>query len=75
MAVDTRDKRMSIMSVSLPWRGAFPLADGAITAPDRLIFPYYYSGIPADNPAPSGAAVPANNNPLLASAGKMMMRG
>ena len=45
MAVDTRDKRMSIMSIGLPWRGVFPLADGSIGAGDRQIFLYLYSGI------------------------------
>ena len=57
MAVDTRDKRMSIMGVSLSWRGIFPLADGAIGAADRQIFPYFYSGILADAPAAVSAVL------------------
>ena len=57
MAVDTRDKRMSIMGVSLPWRGVFPLADGTIGTADRLIFPYSYSGIAASPPAAVSAVL------------------
>ena len=57
MGVDTRDKRMSIMSHSLPWRGVFPLADGTIGTADRLIFPYSYSGIAAASPAAVSAVL------------------
>lgn len=45
MAVDTRNKRMSITSISIPWRGMLPLADGTVDAADRQIFPYHYSGV------------------------------
>ena len=57
MAVDTRDKRMSIMGVSLSWRGIFPLADGTIGVADRQIFPHYYSGIAFDAPAAVSAVL------------------
>lgn len=57
MAVDTRNKRMSIMNIGMPWRGRFPLADGAIGASDRQIFLYLYSGILADPPAAVSAVL------------------
>ena len=45
MAVDTRDKRMTIMSLRLPWRRPRFNPDGTIGAADRLAFLRLYSGI------------------------------
>ena len=38
MAVDTRNKRISIIGLGLPWRGLLPLPDGTISEADRSIF-------------------------------------
>ena len=73
MAVDTRDKRMSIMGVSLSWRGGLPTPDGTIGAADRQIFPYYYSGILWDAPV-TPVLTSKYNNPMIAFMGKMMNR-
>lgn len=35
MAIDTRDKRASASSASIPWRILLPLADGSIDDGDR----------------------------------------
>ena len=44
--LDTAAKRLSGINVSCPWRGFFPLPDGAITsAGDRQTAAYFYSGI------------------------------
>jgi len=50
MAVDTRDKRYSAMSIGLPWRGAYPIPDGDISATDRRFLSRHYSGIAAPPP-------------------------
>jgi len=43
MAVDTRDKRMSLIGLALPVPRVLPNPDNSITAPDRamLLFLYY----------------------------------
>lgn len=51
MAVDTRDKRSSAIGVSLPWRGMYPLADGAaFNQEDRQHVAFAYRGILAGEP-------------------------
>ncbi|MCG8694678.1 MAG: hypothetical protein MI806_26015 [Minwuiales bacterium] len=47
MAVDTRDKRASIIGMQMPWAPVPPLPDGAIGAADRLQLAGLYAGIPA----------------------------
>lgn len=47
MAIDSRDKRCSALLVSLPWRVAYPTADGTISGTDRQIVTWLYSGIAA----------------------------
>lgn len=54
MAIDTRDKRSSSISVSLPWRGLLPVPDGALNQADRQHVGLHYSGVLAD---PPGGAV------------------
>ena len=55
MAVDTRDKRLSIMHLSSPWRGLLP-TPGTHDAADRLMVMFLYGGIAAgaavEEPAP-----------------------
>ena len=45
MAVDTRDKRFSIMGLGQPTPSVLPLPDGAIDTSDRSFFIFLYSGI------------------------------
>lgn len=45
MAVDTRAKRSSAISISSPWRSMLPAPDSAIGQGDRQAVPYMYSGI------------------------------
>lgn len=47
MAVDTKEKRLSMLNVGLPWWTTLPEADGAIDADDRLHLLGLYSGIAA----------------------------
>lgn len=47
MAVDTRNKRVSIVAVSLPVRVGMLLPNGAVGSDDRLFIPYRYTGIAA----------------------------
>ena len=55
MAVDTRDKRFSLISLSQPIHWFAPNPDGAFdTEQDRGQLVYMYSGITASGPAPSG---------------------
>lgn len=54
MAVDTRDKRVSIVAVSSPWRGILPTPDGSVSAADRQIILYYYSGVAFGAPPVGG---------------------
>ena len=55
--MDTRDKRSSAIHVSLPWRGFFPVPDGALSQADRQHVCLMYRGIAA------GAAVPSFEAP------------
>lgn len=50
--MDTRDKRSSAILHSLPWRGLFPLPDGAVNQADRQHTCNMYRGIAAGAPAP-----------------------
>lgn len=46
MAIDTRNKRFSMMSLSMPFLGRdLPVADGTITQEDRQQFLWGYAGI------------------------------
>jgi hypothetical protein len=58
MALDTRDKRLSAINIGCPWRGNLPTPDGSISAADRLIVAFLYSGIaaaaPPEPPEPPG---------------------
>ena len=47
MAIDSRDKRSSARDIGLPWRLAYPVADGAISAAARLHALNQYRGIAA----------------------------
>ena len=51
MAVDTLEKRASIIALSLYSMGPSVQADGTIDTEDRQIIGYGYSGIAADAPA------------------------
>lgn len=45
MAIDTAAKRYSALNHGNPWRGVFPLPDGAIGAQDRAQVVWLYNGI------------------------------
>lgn len=51
MAVDSALKRFSALNVGSPWRNPAIVPDGAITAVDRQIVAFLYSGVLADSPA------------------------
>ncbi len=51
MAVDTRNKRASILGIGLVAALLLPAPDGGITAPDREQVAFTYSGIPASGGA------------------------
>lgn len=55
MPIDTREKRVSAVSVTLPWRGALPVGDGTIDQGDRQQAGLMYRGILA------GAAAAQSN--------------
>lgn len=59
MAIDTRNRRASILGIGLAAALVLPLADGGITAPDREQITFTYCGIAAGSPtvAPSSAAI------------------
>lgn len=50
MAIDTRDKRASVLGHSLPALRPFPLPDASIASNDRLHLAWMYSGIAAFTP-------------------------
>lgn len=50
MAIDTRNKRASAIGIGLPWRAAYPLADGTIDQADRQHVALLYAGILASTP-------------------------
>lgn len=45
MAIDTRDKRSSVLGWGLPMRGSLPTPDSTIGAPERRDLGQLYSGI------------------------------
>jgi len=45
MAIDTRQKRRSIVNMRCPWRRTLPAGDGTIDQGDRQQVLGYYSGI------------------------------
>ena len=46
MAIDSRQKRRSIMAMGLPWRSvSLPIPDGTIGQADRQMLLYGYAGI------------------------------
>jgi len=51
MAVDTRNKRASLVSFALPFGRVFPAADGAISTADRKHLGFSYPGIAAGAPS------------------------
>lgn len=58
MAIDSRDKRSSAISPTMPWRGLFPVPDGAInSAGDRQHVDLMYRGIAANVYVPPAAGV------------------
>jgi hypothetical protein len=50
MAVDTRDKRASVIGVSLPSGRLLPLRDGSVDPEDFEQLAYTYRGIAAGEP-------------------------
>ena len=56
MPIDSRDKRASAISVTLPWRGMLPVPDGTLVQGDRQQVALMYRGILASaaiaNPYP-----------------------
>lgn len=53
MAVDTRNKRFSLIGLAAPMLLVLPLADGSFdTVADRQHLAYMYAGIQAANPVP-----------------------
>lgn len=51
MAVDTRDKRFSMLGIGMGWFKAAPNPDGGFaSAGDRQMLAYMYSGITASSP-------------------------
>jgi len=51
MAVDTKNKRMSVIGLALPVPSMLPDSDGTIGVSDRLHLLWLYSGIAATTPA------------------------
>lgn len=49
MAIDTAEKRLSLINVAMPFRGVghYPDADRSIGPDDRLALMYLYAGIAA----------------------------
>ena len=56
MAVDTRNKRASVLGVAMAVTLVLPAPDGAVAAADQNHTAYSYAGITADNPVPTLAA-------------------
>ena len=50
MAVDTKNKRMSVIGLALPVPSMLPDSDGTIAIADRLHLLWLYSGIAAATP-------------------------
>ena len=45
MAVDTPQKRFSLINLTMPWRGTSVVPSGTVTAAERAAFIFLYSGI------------------------------
>lgn len=60
MAVDTRNKRASAISTTLPWRGLLPAPDGTIDEYDRQQVAFVYAGILAGEPIIVSSAIPSH---------------
>lgn len=52
MAVDTQDKRSSVLGVAAPWGAPLPDPDNTVGEADRAHLAYAYSGLAADEPEP-----------------------
>lgn len=50
MAIDTQQKRHSVLALFSPWRGIGTQPTGAVGGPERLAIVYRYSGIEAGPP-------------------------
>lgn len=55
MAIDTPQKRFSIMHLAMPWRGPAVVPTGTVDAAERAAFLNYYSGIALSAPAGGGS--------------------
>lgn len=53
MAVDTANKRASVINFGTPWVGVLPPPDGSVDTEDRQLVLNLYSGIAAGGP-PTG---------------------
>lgn len=59
MAIDTRDKRMSVLSLGLPYARVLPNPDGSLSAvADREQLEFSYRGIAFSGSSPS-SLIPA----------------
>ncbi len=50
MALDTAEKRISMLNFGLPWWTTLPVPDGSFDVGDRIHFLHLYSGIEPDSP-------------------------
>lgn len=50
MALDNRNRRVSIINVGLPFRGMLPLPDGTLAAEERYLLAGYYAGLISSPP-------------------------
>lgn len=55
MPIDSRDKRASAISPTLPWRGLYPVPDGALNQGDRQQADLMYRGLLASAGTPVAA--------------------
>lgn len=52
MAVDTRNKRASVLGIGLAFRLVLPAPDASVDTADRAHVAYSYAGLAADSPIP-----------------------
>lgn len=45
MAMDTASKRSSAINLNSPWRGLWPIPDGAVSQGDRQATVFLYAGV------------------------------